>query len=253
MKELSKEMYKLSKSPIRDLVKRSFAAARVLYDHDSKLYVNARDWELNIESEITALENQLAMRKDEIFEKVRGKATERQIRDAMQYMADALYGSQEWMKKWVDEVIEEYLAERPPEKVLQVQKEQIGKATEQQIRDAMEWIAQGILKRLRAKQKFDLESLCDQYLADHPVHANNTQLPCNSHANTPTREHVEDIVYKAQEIGEGNGQYNLHISAASVLRNEIDAICGKEKANEPTKNCRIIDPAAEISRLGDLK
>ena len=114
MKELSKELYKLSKSPIRDLVKRSFAAARVLYDHDSKLYVNARDWELNIESEITALENQLAMRKDEIFEKVRGKATERQIRDAMQYMADALYGSQIWMKKWVDEVIEEYLAEHPP-------------------------------------------------------------------------------------------------------------------------------------------
>ena len=113
MKELSKELYKLSKSPIRNLVKRSFAAARVQYDHDSKLYANAKDWECHVESEITALENQLAMRKDEIFEKVRGKATE------------------------------------------------------QQICDAMEWIARGILKRLRAKQKFDLESLCDQYLAEH--------------------------------------------------------------------------------------
>ena len=44
------------------------------------------------------------------------------------------------------------------------------KATEQEIRDAMMWMAKGILQRLRRKGSFDIEELCNQYLAERGKH-----------------------------------------------------------------------------------
>jgi len=75
----------------------------------------------------------------------------------------------------------------------------------------------------------------DQYLAEHPAHANNMQISCNSHVNTPTREQIEVFAHLiwlqsikkvyTPVMEKGLSGY-LRTPEISMM---IDEICGKEK------------------------